>query len=446
MNNKDQVRKENLRNRYLEKIRSIESTSTNEGLEENVLITDNGSQDDYSDLLSNLYGGDSDAWSASLVSSTYSAGYGGTQNPSSAIDVRVNSGVTAQKLNSKLGGKLAGKGSVFIEAGNKYGIDPAFLAAVSMHETGNGTSNAIQTRNNVGGMMQRNTQTGAYNVLRTFNTVDEGIDAMASNLKRLYIDEGLVSIESIQKKYAPVGAANDPKGQNNNWISGVTKYLNSLGVGITTPVNGSFNYQITEEERKTLLKSINVDTSQYLKTGKIPIPVGDRNIYAKSMIKYIETSGGITSSAFDSLMIGDRKNKFIDKATNSKNPHAMRLRKDMLYYLEMLHAKASKELGVSALQISSAYRSPAYNKSIGGATNSAHMTGCAVDITFGQNYRHAVAVANIAYGMGFGGIAIGKQNNYFLHLDIGPYGRWDYNKNPKYKKVGKYESPIKTGQ
>lgn len=117
---------------------------------------------------------------------------------------------------------MSNKGAAFEAAGKKYGIDPALLAAIAMHETGNGTSNAIKTKNNVGGMM---TKKG----LMTFSNVDEGIDKMASNLKRLYFDQGLTTIEQIQKKYAPLKATNDPTGLNKNWVGGVTKYYNMFG-------------------------------------------------------------------------------------------------------------------------------------------------------------------------------------------------------------------------
>ncbi|MFB7817429.1 glucosaminidase domain-containing protein [Paenibacillus chitinolyticus] len=116
---------------------------------------------------------------------------------------------------------MAGTGSAFYEAGRKYGIDPAFLAAVAMHETGNGASNAVKSKNNVGGMMGKNG-------LMSFGSVQEGIDAMARNLKKNYFDQGLNTVESIQKKYAPIGAANDPTSLNKNWVNGVTKYYSGF--------------------------------------------------------------------------------------------------------------------------------------------------------------------------------------------------------------------------
>ncbi|WP_052759800.1 glucosaminidase domain-containing protein [Paenibacillus sp. DMB20] len=125
-------------------------------------------------------------------------------------------------MNQTLSGALKGKGDAFAAAGKKYGIDPALLAAIAIHETGNGSSNAVRKKNNVGGMMGKNG-------LMTFGSVDEGIDRMASNLKRLYFDQGLTTIPQIQKKYAPVGASNDPTGLNNHWVSGVTRYYRMLG-------------------------------------------------------------------------------------------------------------------------------------------------------------------------------------------------------------------------
>ncbi|WP_445670071.1 glucosaminidase domain-containing protein [Paenibacillus sp. FSL R10-2771] len=121
------------------------------------------------------------------------------------------------KLNSTLGGSLKNTGDIFASVGAKYGIDPALLAAIAVHETGNGTSNAVKNKNNVGGMMGKNG-------LMTFSSVQEGIEKMASNLKRNYIDKGLTTIEQIQKKYAPNGAANDPTNLNSYWTSGVKKY------------------------------------------------------------------------------------------------------------------------------------------------------------------------------------------------------------------------------
>ncbi len=172
-------------------------------------------------------------WNEFMSEVSLGSGFGGgSLSAGSGYDVRTMSGITAKELDAKLGGKLSGYGAKFVAMGEKYGIDPAFLASVAMHETGNGTSNAIKSKNNVGGMMGKNG-------LMTFDTIGQGIEAMADNLKRLYIDDGLTTVEEIQKRYAPVGASNDPTGLNNHWTKGVYSFLNDFGIGGAGSMSGS---------------------------------------------------------------------------------------------------------------------------------------------------------------------------------------------------------------
>ncbi|MFD7521443.1 glucosaminidase domain-containing protein [Paenibacillus chitinolyticus] len=126
-------------------------------------------------------------------------------------------------MDDMLSGVLSGYGGAVEKSANKYGVDPALVAAIIMHETGNGSSNAARNKNNVGGMMDP--KGGG---LMTFKSLEAGIDAMVSNIKRNYIDAGLTSIDAIQRKYAPIGAKNDPNGLNKNWTKGVTSYYNAL--------------------------------------------------------------------------------------------------------------------------------------------------------------------------------------------------------------------------
>jgi hypothetical protein len=121
-------------------------------------------------------------------------------------------------MNSRLGGKLKHKGALFESLGTKYNFNSLLAAAISIHETGNGTSPACVNLRNPGGLMSN----GKY--LKSFKSIDDGIEAMLSNLKNLYIDQGLRDIESIGAKYCPVGAANDPTNLNRYWIPNVTKY------------------------------------------------------------------------------------------------------------------------------------------------------------------------------------------------------------------------------
>jgi beta-N-acetylglucosaminidase len=128
---------------------------------------------------------------------------------------------SADKLNQALDGKLRGMGEIFIREGKRYNIDPAFLAAVAQHETGNGKSKAAMEKNNIAGMM------GA-NGLRSYSSVEASIIDMARNLSNNYVDKGFTTIPKIGSKYAPIGAENDPTGLNNHWVTGVSHYLDQL--------------------------------------------------------------------------------------------------------------------------------------------------------------------------------------------------------------------------
>jgi hypothetical protein len=129
--------------------------------------------------------------------------------------------IDANEIGAQLNGALQNAGDYFVEAGKKYQINPAFLAAVSMHETGNGTSNAARFKNNVAGMMGKNG-------LKSYDSIEESIFDMARNLRENYLNEGKTTIAAIGNKYAPVGAANDPTGLNNHWVKGVQSYLDKM--------------------------------------------------------------------------------------------------------------------------------------------------------------------------------------------------------------------------
>jgi len=149
--------------------------------------------------------------------------FDGTESAPRVVETK--SKVSADTMNQTLGGVLAGRGSTFISLGQQYGVDPAIVAAIVIHETGNGTSNAIRNYNNPGGIMDWNNN---WSTLKRFATFDEGLAFTFSNLKKGYIDQGLVTIEAIGSKYCPVGAANDPTGLNVHWVPNVTAYYAQL--------------------------------------------------------------------------------------------------------------------------------------------------------------------------------------------------------------------------
>nr|WP_271003179.1 peptidoglycan DD-metalloendopeptidase family protein [Listeria seeligeri] len=123
-------------------------------------------------------------------------------------------------------GVLSDKGDTFLEIATKQGIDPVLFAAISFNETAWGTSNAVISRNNPGGLMDSNG-------LMTFATLDEGLEAMGLTLHNRIVVDGLDTIEKLGAVYCPVGAANDPTGMNARWIPTVHSIVNKLG-GLTS--------------------------------------------------------------------------------------------------------------------------------------------------------------------------------------------------------------------
>ncbi|MDD3238390.1 MAG: glucosaminidase domain-containing protein, partial [Candidatus Gastranaerophilales bacterium] len=140
-------------------------------------------------------------------------------------DNSTTDGKLSEKLNSVLKGVLEGKADLIQKVAEENGVEPALLASIICNETGYGTSSAIKNKNNPGGLMDPST---GCSTLQEFSSLEDGLNAMASNLKKNYIDQGLTTPETIGPKYCPVGAANDPTGLNSNWIPGVKKLYNEF--------------------------------------------------------------------------------------------------------------------------------------------------------------------------------------------------------------------------
>jgi uncharacterized protein YcbK (DUF882 family) len=91
------------------------------------------------------------------------------------------------------------------------------------------------------------------------------------------------------------------------------------------------------------------------------------------------------------------------------------IRPVLLFRLELLRKAIGKPL-----PIVSGYRCPEHNRAVGGAPDSQHMYGSAVDIPLG------LVTVNQAAQAGF--IGIGTQHGTVRHLDIrdGTVARWSY--------------------
>lgn len=95
------------------------------------------------------------------------------------------------------------------------------IVAISKAETGYYTSYLCVEANNPGGLYYN----GRF---MKFDTIEEGISKMIRELKAGYFDQGLNTLEKIQPKYAPIGAANDPTDLNRNWLPNVTDIYNKM--------------------------------------------------------------------------------------------------------------------------------------------------------------------------------------------------------------------------
>jgi zinc D-Ala-D-Ala carboxypeptidase len=87
--------------------------------------------------------------------------------------------------------------------------------------------------------------------------------------------------------------------------------------------------------------------------------------------------------------------------------------------LDKLQALRDK-LGVPLI-VNSAYRSPAYNRKVGGAKQSTHLQGAAFDISMANHDPESFQAA--ARAVGFTGFGFYPRQN-FMHVDIGRARQW----------------------
>ncbi len=121
----------------------------------------------------------------------------------------------ACKLNNILSSNLSGMGQYYAKYSIELGVDPYLAVAISMHETGCtwGCSYLARECNNIGG--QKGTGCGEY---QAYNTLEDGIYGFILNIKKNYVDYGLLTAEQMNPKYAE-----DPL-----WASKVNKYIEKI--------------------------------------------------------------------------------------------------------------------------------------------------------------------------------------------------------------------------
>lgn len=118
----------------------------------------------------------------------------------------------------------------FTETGNDHGIDPKFLTAVSIFETGGGTSSAFRKKRNAMGVSNAS---GPI----SFESHKASIDRMARVLASPNGPyAGASTIDEIARIYSPPGAGNDPNKTNHLWPFEVKKIYRRLGGDPSQPV------------------------------------------------------------------------------------------------------------------------------------------------------------------------------------------------------------------
>lgn len=167
---------------------------------------------------------------------------------------------------------------------------------------------------------------------------------------------------------------------------------------------------------------------------RIIIPGMDRKKYQKLAMNYAE-SVDVTKSPLFSLL----DETFFDIVDQGFKGNGY-VRVDLEFYLNELLSLCSSSLGLKKLTIGSSYRTKKINDQIYRDAQQAipetgpHIGGLAVDICAQGEARYIIA--DHAWEMGFGGIAIG---NTFVHIDIAPKSYWNYGN------IGTYKNPKDRG-
>lgn len=147
----------------------------------------------------------------------------GLDHPDANVDW--GHGITAKQLAPYCKGAMSTMPEVILKYSNIYKVNPALIVAISAHETGHGTSNAIRSKNNPMGYMD---PASNWKYIKHFSSLQEGYRACISNFSRNYISKGKKELHQIARIYAPVGASNDPNGYNKHWPGNVGKIFTEI--------------------------------------------------------------------------------------------------------------------------------------------------------------------------------------------------------------------------
>lgn len=133
--------------------------------------------------------------------------------------------ITAENIKPFCKDALSTMPDIIIDYCKTYKVNPALILAVTLQESGNGTSNAIRTKNNPMGYMDEDTN---WKYLKVFPSLQEGFRACISNFSRNYIAKGKKELSQMAKIYSPIGASNDPNGYNKFWPNNVASFFRKI--------------------------------------------------------------------------------------------------------------------------------------------------------------------------------------------------------------------------
>jgi hypothetical protein len=111
------------------------------------------------------------------------------------------------------GSPLAGLGSSFVAAGQKYGVDPRLIVGISGIES------------SFGKRILGSFNAWGWGPGKPFSSWQDGINQVAQGLQSGYISQGLTSPAAIAPKWAPASDGNDPA----HWANTVSGFMSDLG-------------------------------------------------------------------------------------------------------------------------------------------------------------------------------------------------------------------------
>lgn len=114
------------------------------------------------------------------------------------------------------GSPLAGQGQAFVMAGEQNDVDWRLLIAIARSETNLGRTGGAQAIHNPFGLGPG----------ITYGNWSQAIAAAARTIAGYPKRD---TIADIGAKWAPVGAANDPRNLNSNWVRNVTAFYREYG-------------------------------------------------------------------------------------------------------------------------------------------------------------------------------------------------------------------------